>query len=89
MVRFKFTDEKYFSLEDLSYRHNERVYIVNLQEAEKQGGIHQKAKHPKTIMVCLGASRNGLTSPVMLEPGEILSHKNYIECCSFTWTIRS
>jgi hypothetical protein len=30
-------------------------------------------------MVWLGASKKGLTSPIIFKPGETLSHENYIE----------
>ncbi|CAF2837225.1 unnamed protein product [Rotaria sp. Silwood2] len=74
-----FTDEKYFSLEGVFNRQNECVYAVSREEADKQGGIKHQAKYPKRIMVWLGASKNGLTSPIIFTPGETLSHKNYIE----------
>ncbi|CAF1428140.1 unnamed protein product, partial [Rotaria sp. Silwood1] len=74
-----FTDEKYFSVEGVFNRKNERVYAVSRLEADEQGGINEKSKYSKRIMVWLGASKNGLTSPIIFEPGETLSHKNYIE----------
>ena len=74
-----FTDEKYFTLGGIFNRQNDRVYAANRQEADKQGGINQKMKYPKKIMVWLGASKNGLTSPIIFEPGETLSHKNYVD----------
>ena len=46
-----FTDEKYFSLEGIFNRQNERVYAASRQEADAQGGIHEKTKYPKRIMV--------------------------------------
>jgi hypothetical protein len=44
-----FTDEKYFSLEGVFNRQNERAYAVNRSEADEQGGISQKSKYPKRI----------------------------------------
>jgi hypothetical protein len=74
-----FTDEKYFALEGVFNRQNERVYAVSRLEADEQGGINQKSKYPKRIMVWLGASKNGLTSPIIFKPDETLSHENYID----------
>ncbi|CAF2648445.1 unnamed protein product [Rotaria sp. Silwood2] len=74
-----FTNGKHFSLEGVFNRQNECVYAVSREEADKQGGIKQQAKYPKIIMVWLGASKNGLTSPIIFTPGETLSHKNYFE----------
>lgn len=73
-----FTDEKYFSLEGVFNRQNERVYAVSREDADQQGGINQTSKYPKRIMIWLGASKNGLTSPIIFQPGETLSHENYI-----------
>jgi hypothetical protein len=42
-----FSDEKYFSLEGVFNRQNDRIYAVNRLEADKQGGIHQESKYPK------------------------------------------
>ncbi len=38
-----------------------------------------KTKYPKRIILWLGASKNDLKSPIIFEPDETLSHKNYIE----------
>ena len=76
--RILFTDEKYFSLEGVFNRRNECVYAVSREEADKQEGIRGQVKFPKKIMVWLGASKHGLTSPIVFKPGETLSHINYI-----------
>ena len=69
-----FSDEKYFSVEGVFNRQNERVYATSRLEADKKGGIKEKSKYPKRIMVWLGASKTGLTSPIIFAPGETLSH---------------
>jgi len=74
-----FSDEKYFSIEGIFNRQNDRIYAVNRLEADKQGGTRQESKYPKRIMIWLGACQNGLTAPIIFKPGETLSHKNYIE----------
>src|SRR5689334_22343671 len=78
MVRL-FSDEKYFSLEGVFNRQNECVYAVSREDADKRGCIKQQAKYLKRIMVRLGASKNGLTSPIIFTPWETLLRKNYIE----------
>jgi hypothetical protein len=77
--RILFTDEKYFSMEGVFNRQNERVYCNNRYEANENGGIRRRAKFPKRIMVWLGASKNGLTRPIIFKPGETLTHENYIK----------
>ncbi len=74
-----FTDEKYFSVEGVFNQQNERTYAASRLEVDEQGAINQKSKYSKTLIVWLGASKNGLTSPVIFNPSETLSHKNYIE----------
>lgn len=74
-----FTDEKYFSLEGVFNRRNECVYAVSREEADNHEGIREETKYPRKIMVWLGASKHGLTSPVFFEPGETLSHSTYID----------
>jgi hypothetical protein len=74
-----FTDEKYFELDGIFNRQNDRVYALSRQQADEYGGTRPMAKFPKRIMVWLGASKNGLTAPLIFEPGETLTHKNYIE----------
>lgn len=36
-----FTDEKYFSVEDVFNRQNEQIYATSRTEANKQGGVKQ------------------------------------------------
>ena len=73
-----FTDEKYFSLEGVFNHQNECVYAVSREEADEQEGVRGQAKYPRKIMVWLGASKHGLTSPIIFKPRETLSHINYI-----------
>lgn len=77
--RILFTDEKYFELGGIFNRQNDRVYAPLRQEADEHGGIRPTPKFPKRLMVWLGASKNGLTVPLIFKPGETLTHQNYIE----------
>ncbi|CAF1280271.1 unnamed protein product [Rotaria sp. Silwood1] len=74
-----FTDEKYFGLDGILNRQNDRVYAASRQEADEHGGTRPVSKFPKRILVWLGASRNGLTTPIIFKPGETLKHINYIK----------
>jgi hypothetical protein len=73
-----FSDEKYFSVDGIFNRQNERVYAANRQVADEQGGTKGTSKYPKRIMVWLGACKNGLTKPIVFQPGETMKHENYI-----------
>lgn len=74
-----FTDEKYFGLDGIFNRQNDRVYASSRQEADEHGGIRPVSKFSKRIMIWLGACKNGLTIPIIFKPGETLTHSNYIE----------
>ncbi|CAF1151578.1 unnamed protein product [Rotaria sordida] len=74
-----FTDEKYFGLNGIFNRQNDRVYAPSRQEADEHGGIRPISKFPKRIMVLLGTCKNSLTTPIIFEPGKTLTHSNYIE----------
>ncbi|CAF4646770.1 unnamed protein product [Rotaria magnacalcarata] len=74
-----FTDEKYFGMDGIYNRQNERVYASSRQEADAHGRIHRLSKFPKLIMVWLGACKEGLTTPIIFKPGETLTHKSYID----------
>jgi len=74
-----FTDEKYFSMDGIYNRQNDRVYAANRDKADEHEVIMQLSKFPKQIMVWLGASKNGLTHPIIFEPDQTLAHENYID----------
>jgi hypothetical protein len=74
-----FSDEKYFSINGIFNRQNDRIYAANRQEADEHGGTKPTVKFSKKIMIWLGASKNGLTAPIIFEPGETLKNENYIK----------
>ncbi len=49
--RILFTDEKYFSIEGVFNRQNERIYAVSRLVADRQGGVQGTSSYPKRIMV--------------------------------------
>lgn len=79
METILFSDEKYFSIDGIFNRQNDRVYALNRQDADSAGGTRRIVKFPKKIMVWLGATKNGLTTPIFFKPGETLTHENYID----------
>lgn len=74
-----FTDEKYFTVDGIFNRHNDRVYAATRAEADERGGVHQKSKYPAQIMVWLGACYAGVTKPIVFEPFETLTQDKYID----------
>ena len=79
MVKFYLLMKKYFLVEGVFNRQNERIFAASRLSGSEQGSIKQKSKYSKRLMVWLDASKSGLVSPIIFKSGEILSHKNYIE----------
>ncbi|CAF2979203.1 unnamed protein product [Rotaria sp. Silwood2] len=67
--KWLFTDEKHFDLDGVYNIQNDRVWAVSREEADKQGGIHQKTKFPTKVMVWLEVCGEGLTVMVITEDG--------------------
>ncbi|CAF3280012.1 unnamed protein product [Rotaria socialis] len=76
--RWLFSDEKLFDFDGVYNVQNDRIWAANRQEADAKGGIKKKHKLPTKVMVWLGACRNGLTTPVILDNGTV-NHEKYIE----------
>ena len=73
-----FSDEKYFTVDGIFNRQNDRVYAASRTAADESGGVHLKTKYPAQLMVWLGACHKGLTKPIIFEPNETLTQVNYI-----------
>lgn len=69
--RILFSDEKWFTVNGVYNRQNDRIWAVNRAEADGNGGIHQKKKFPQGIMVWLGACTKGLSPLVIIEKGTV------------------
>jgi hypothetical protein len=76
--KIMFSDEKRFDVDGVYNRQNDRIYAPNREQADKDGGIHQKTKFPQGVMVWLGVCYEGVTSPVIIEKGTI-NHQRYID----------
>ena len=71
--KIMFTDEKYFTVDGIFNRQNDRVYAPSRAAADESGGVYIKAKYPGQIMVWLGACYTGLTKAIIFEPHETLT----------------
>jgi hypothetical protein len=74
-----FSDEKYFIVDGIFNRQNNRVYAVSRATADESGGIYTKAKYPAQIIVWLGVCYRDVTKPIIFEPHETLTQVNYID----------
>ena len=76
--KWLFTDEKYFDLDGIYNRQNDRIWAVSREEADRQGAVHEKTKFPAKVMVWLGVCAEGLTIPVIMESGT-MDAERYID----------
>ncbi|CAF5171461.1 unnamed protein product [Rotaria magnacalcarata] len=57
---------------------NDRVWTINREEADKNGGVKQRRKFPERVMVWLGVCSRGVTLLVILDEGTV-NHQRYID----------
>ncbi|CAM4910769.1 unnamed protein product [Rotaria socialis] len=60
-------------------RQNDHVYAPSRHDTDEHKGAKPTAKFPKNLMVWLAASKNGLSLPIIFEPGETLTHEKYVD----------
>ena len=77
-MRILFSDEKIFDTNGICNSQNERLWCINREEANKNGGTHKEKKFPPKVMVWLGACSKGLSPLVIFDKGTI-DHKKYIK----------
>ncbi|CAF2134317.1 unnamed protein product [Rotaria magnacalcarata] len=73
-----FFDEKIFDLNGMYNTQNDRVWTINREEADKNGGVKQRQKFPERVMVWLGVCSRGVTLLVILDEGTV-NHQRYID----------
>ena len=73
-----FSDEKYFDIDGIYNKQDDRIYAATHEEADKKGGIHRKTQHPAQTMVWLGVCYQEVTRPVIIGNGSINTDR-YIE----------
>ncbi|CAF3300457.1 unnamed protein product [Rotaria socialis] len=57
---------------------NDRVWAINREEADKNGGVKQKQNFPERVMVWLGVCSKGVTPLVIFDEGTV-NHQRYID----------
>ena len=72
MEKILFADEKYFDIDDIYNRQNDRIYAATREEADNKGGIHRKTQHPAQTMVQLEGRYQGVTRPIIIDKGSII-----------------
>jgi hypothetical protein len=74
-----FSDEKYFDIDGIYNKQNDRIYASTRAEADRKGGLHRKTQHPVRVMVWLGACHQGVTRPVIIENGTVNANRYIAE----------
>ncbi|CAF1934896.1 unnamed protein product [Rotaria magnacalcarata] len=70
--------KKIFDLNGMYNTQNDRVWTINREEADKNGGVKQRQKFPERVMVWLGVCSRGVTLLVILDEGTV-NHQRYID----------
>ncbi|CAF1365160.1 unnamed protein product [Didymodactylos carnosus] len=73
-----FSDEKYFDIDGIYNKQNDRIYALTREEADRKGSMHCKTQHPVHVMVWLESCYQGVRRPVIIEKGTINAAR-YIE----------
>ncbi|CAF1188110.1 unnamed protein product, partial [Didymodactylos carnosus] len=73
-----FAEEKYFYIDEIYNKQNDRIYAPTREEADRKGGMHFKTQHPVHVMVWLRSCYQEVTRPVIIEKGTINAAR-YIE----------
>ena len=77
-LRIFFSDEKIFDLDGICNGQNDRIWVVNWEEADRRGGKKQQGKIAEKVMVWLVVCSEGVAPLVLLEKGT-LNHHRYIK----------
>ena len=72
-----FTDEKIFTKNGYFNPKNDVVWADGRSDATEYDGLYSKEKYPVSIMVALGATCYGLTSPYFFQQGQHLYGQTY------------
>jgi len=77
-LRILFSDEKMFDIDGVYNAQNDRIWAVDREEADKNGGKKSKRKFPQKVIVWLGVCSKGVTPLVILDKGTV-NHERYIK----------
>ena len=73
-----FSEEKIFDIDGVCNAHNNRMWAVDLDEADEKGGRKQKRKFSQKVMIWLEACSKRVRPLVVLDKGTI-DHDRYIK----------
>ena len=62
-MKILFSDEKYFAIDGVYKSQNDRVWALNRADADENGGVKQRQKHPTSsngMAECLFQGHNAL-----------------------------
>jgi hypothetical protein len=72
-------DEAWFYLSNADGQRS--VQYISREKTKKSASVFTKPSHPKGVMVFMGMSYNGLTTPIFVEPGAKINKEYYIKNC--------
>ncbi len=78
-LKILFSDEKLFDLNGMYKAQNDRIWAVNRDEADKNGGIKQKKRFSQKVMVWLGACSKSVTPLIIILDKDTVDHDRYIK----------
>ncbi|CAF3503406.1 unnamed protein product [Rotaria socialis] len=78
-IEMMFTDEKIFTKNGYFNPKNDVIWASNRSDANESRGLHEMEKYPISIMVALGATWNGITTPYFFQRGERLTGQSYCD----------
>ena len=74
-----FTDEKIFTKYGYVNPNNDVVWADDRSDITEHGGLYSKEKYPVSIMIALGVTWYGLTSPDFFQQGQHLNGQIYYD----------
>ena len=77
-MRILFSDEKLSDLDGIDNNENDRIWVVNREEANRKDGKKQQGKFAEKVIVWLAVCSEGVVPLVLFEKG-ILDHHRYIK----------
>ena len=76
-MRFVFSDEKMFDIDGVYNAQNDRIWAVDLEDADRKCRKKQRRKFPQKVMVWLAVCSEGVSPLVLFENGTV-DHVRYI-----------
>ena len=77
-MKFVFSDEKMIDIDGVNNSQNDRIWAVNRDKADANGGIKQVPKFPQKVMIWLEVCSRCVFPLVIFEKG-IVDHDRYIK----------